>query len=201
MAEGYLRQSPLASLGLAARAAAEPGSTGVRLGERDRVGLANLRGDASDALFLERARQAVGTTLPLAPNTVTEGGGHRVLWLGPNEWLIANEEGVSAAPALAQAVAGFHAVATDLSDARVALTLAGPKARDVIAKGSPLDLHPRVFGPMRCAQTRLAKIAIVIDQRDEAPRYDLYALRSQARYLWRWLEDAAREYGIAVVRG
>ncbi|MBM3542561.1 MAG: sarcosine oxidase subunit gamma, partial [Alphaproteobacteria bacterium] len=125
MAEGYLRQSPLASLGLAARAAAEVGSAGVRMGERDRVGLANLRGDPADTLFLERARQALGTALPLAPNTVAEGGAHRVLWLGPNEWLVASADGVSAAPALAQAVAGLHATATDLSDARVAVTLAG----------------------------------------------------------------------------
>lgn len=201
MAEGYLRQSPLASLGLAARAAAAQGEARVRLGERDRFGLANLRGDPKDGLFLERARQVLGTALPLEPNTVSEGGQHRVLWLGPNEWLIASTNGVSAAPALAGVVLGNHAVATDLSDARVVVTLAGPKAREVIAKGSPLDLHPRVFGPMRCAQTRLAKIAVVLDQRDDTPSYDLYALRSHARYLWRWLEDAAGEYGIAVVRG
>ncbi len=30
------------------------------------------------------------------------------------------------------------------------------------------------------------------------PAYDVYVLNSFAEYLWLWLEDAAREYGLRV---
>jgi sarcosine oxidase gamma subunit len=33
------------------------------------------------------------------------------------------------------------------------------------------------------------------------PAFDIYVPRSFADYLWAWLEDAGREYGVAVVRG
>jgi sarcosine oxidase subunit gamma len=32
----------------------------------------------------------------------------------------------------------------------------------------------------------------------DTPAYDLYVHRSFADYLWRWLEDAAKEYGVAI---
>lgn len=200
MPEGYLRQSPLASLGLAARAATAADAAGVTMGERERVMLVNLRGDGVDRGFLDRVRQALGVDLPAEPNTAAEGTRHRVLWLGPNEWLVVAGEGEQLAAALDAALAGLHVSVTDISDARAVIALSGAQARDVLAKGCPLDLHPRSFGPMRCAQSRLAKVAVLIDQRDDAPSYDLYVLRSQARYLWRWLDDAAREYAVRIIR-
>ena len=36
---------------------------------------------------------------------------------------------------------------------------------------------------------------------EDGPAFDIYVLRSFSEYLWCWLEDAAREYGLAVVMG
>jgi sarcosine oxidase subunit gamma len=68
----------------------------------------------------------------------------------------------------------------------------GPRARDLLAHGCALDLHPRVFGPGRCAQTMLARAQVVL-----LPRPDdfLVLVRSSfAAYLSEWLLDAATEY-------
>ena len=46
----------------------------------------------------------------------------------------------------------------------------------------------------------LAKATGLIHQTSDAPAYDLYVPRSFAEYLWRWLEDAAAEYGVTVLR-
>ena len=80
----------------------------------------------------------------------------------------------------------------------------GQGSHDVIAVGCPLELHPRNFTAGQCAQSHCAKALMTLHQLadDEAaggPVYDLYVLNSFADYLWRWLEDAAREYGVAVV--
>lgn len=77
--------------------------------------------------------------------------------------------------------------------------MSGARARDVIAKGCPLDLHPRVFGPGHCAQTYFDRAGIMILQTSTAPSFELIVRRSYADYLWAWLTDAASEYGYAVV--
>jgi sarcosine oxidase subunit gamma len=202
MAETYQRQGALAALGLEARITKDPIAAGVLLSERTGFDQVNLRGDASQMSFLQSVRNALGYALPLEANTVSEGMSSRALWLGPNEWLVVVplNESAGVAGALRGALGGQHAAVTEVGDARTIINLAGRNARDVVMKGCPLDLHPKSFGPMRCAQSRLAKVNVIIDQRDDQPSYDLYVTRSFARYLWQWLEDAGREYGVAIVR-
>ena len=77
--------------------------------------------------------------------------------------------------------------------------MSGPSARDVLAKGCPLDLHPAVFGPGDCAQTLLAKANVTLRCVDDSPRFELIVRRSFAEYAALWLHDAAMEYGCAVL--
>jgi sarcosine oxidase, subunit gamma len=68
----------------------------------------------------------------------------------------------------------------------------------VLAKGCPIDLHPRAFSIGQCAQSRLAKAPILIGQIENQPFFELIFRRSFADYLWTWLETAAAEYGLTV---
>ena len=82
------------------------------------------------------------------------------------------------------------------------MNLRGPNSREVLAKGCTLDLHPRVFGPGQCAQSNVAMTAAVIRpliDKEGTASFDLIVRRSFADYLARWLEDASREYGFAVI--
>lgn len=207
MAETYLAQSPLAHLGLAQRAAADAGraaGAGVLVCERAPRGQIALRGDAADAAFMEAVAAVLGFVPPVDPTTAAGGAAFpRLLWLGPDEWLAVTEDGEAAetAKALGSALAGRHAQALDVSDARAVIGLGGPAARDVLAKGCTLDLHPRVFGAGRVARTLLARAPVILHQLVDTPEYDLYVARSYADYLWAWLEDAGAEFGAAVVAG
>ena len=120
----------------------------------------------------------------------------RVLWLGPDEWLVTAPEG--AVPELptriTRAVADRAAAVTDLSASRTILEIAGPRSRDLLQKGCGLDLHSRAFGAGACAQTLFARLPIIIDQLSAAPSYRLYVRRSSARWLYEWLIDAAEEF-------
>ena len=80
------------------------------------------------------------------------------------------------------------------------IRLAGSHAHQVLAKGCPLDMHRRVFKPGQCAQTILARADMIIHKTAEEA-YDIIVLRSFTEYVWTWLEDAAREYGIRVIAG
>jgi sarcosine oxidase subunit gamma len=169
---------------------------GVAIDERPLLGKVIVRGDADDAAFRDGVRAAVGADLPTEANTVSAGEGVLICWLGPNEWQVTTaEDGQGAvAGALRDRLAGQHAAVVDVSDYYTTLRVAGPRARDVLVKGTPLDLHPRVFGPGRCAQTRFAQATVLIVQHDEVPSYDVQVRWSMAEYLLDWLEDAALEY-------
>ena len=203
MVERYLEQGPLAHLHLAARAVATPpDDAGVTLAEPARRGLVGLRGPA-DAGFRDAAQRILGLALPTEPNSTAASAGVTAFWLGPDEWLIAAAAARAAglAAGLREALAGRHHAVLDLSSARATIAVAGAHARDVLAKGCPLDLHPRAFTPGACAQSHYAKAAVLLYQADDTPSYELTTSRSFAEYLWLRLEDAAQEYGCAVVAG
>jgi heterotetrameric sarcosine oxidase gamma subunit len=57
----------------------------------------------------------------------------------------------AAAEQSAAAISGgveVRASVTDQSHGRVFFRIAGPCVRDVLAKGTPVDLHPRIFGKL-----------------------------------------------------
>ena len=98
---------------------------------------------------------------------------------------------------LAEALAGLGSV-VDLSANRTAVQVVGPRARDVLAKGCALDLHPRAFGMGRCAQTLLGRAQVVLEQlADEPLTYGLLVRSSFAAYVATWLLAAAEEFSSA----
>jgi sarcosine oxidase, subunit gamma len=176
---------------------------GILLAER-RIGKLELRGDPGDRTFMAAVGRTLDVLLPNEPNTTAARGDLVALWLGLDAWLLTCPLGEVAALAdgLRTSLLDVHAAIIDVSDGRVALRLAGPNARDVLAKGCPLDLHPRVFAPGSCAQSLLAKASVLLHLLDDdpgrGPTFDLYVARSFAHYLFAWLEDAGREYGVQV---
>jgi sarcosine oxidase, subunit gamma len=177
---------------------------GVRLGERAGLGKIDLRGDPQDRAFMTAVGRVLDLLLPSDPCTSAARGQTCALWLGPDQWLVTcpADEIPGLVDALRAALAEVHAAITDVTDGRVACRVAGPSARDVLAKGCPLDLHPRAFPPGSCAQSLLAKATVLIhlleDHTEGGPGFDVYVARSFAHYLWLWLEDAGREYGVHI---
>ena len=194
------RESPLARFDLPRRASAPRGDARVVCAERAFLGHLNLRGDAGDARLVAAVAGVVGAAVPTTPNTVTHGGDNVVCWLGPNEWLIVTptEREDAIAQGLRAALSGLFAAVTQVGGGQTVIALRGDAVRDLLAKGCPLDLHPRTFGVDRCAQSHLAKAPILVRQVDEAPSFEIVVRRSFADYLWTWLEDAASEYGLAI---
>ena len=195
---GVRKESPLIEFNAAERSALA--ERGVRLREKPFLGHVNVRGDTGDNAFLNAVKTAAGIDLPLEANTYSTGGDVTALWLGPNEWLLICpvDGGSSIADALRKSLGDTFASVTEISGGQTVINIAGEHARDVLAKGCSLDLHPRVFGPGRCAQSLVAKAGVTLRQNDVSPSFDLIVRRSFADYLAQWLEDAAAEYGLEV---
>jgi len=200
MSDSILRESPLARFDLAARATHAPGHAGVIARERPFLGHLNLRGNAQDPRVVGAVSDVLGDGLPIVANTVTDVQGITMYWLGPDEWLIVtpNERKATIESELRRALTTLRVAVTDVSGGQTLLQLHGARVRDVLAKGCPIDLHPRAFCIGQCAQSHLAKAPILIGQIENQPYFELIFRRSFADYLWTWLETAAAEYGLEV---
>ena len=166
-------------------------------------GHVNLRGDSGDEAFQAGVEGVVGARAPVMPNIVARAGERAIVWLGPDEWLVvsAPESREGVAKGLEEALSGLHVAVNDISSGQTIIRLRGPRARDLLNKGCPLDLHPRVFGAGQCAQSHIGKSNALIIQVDDEPTYDIIVRRSFADYLARWLLHSGMEYDIAVVSG
>jgi sarcosine oxidase, subunit gamma len=187
-----VRRSPLADYRdrFVALSAATRGDIVVR--EVPFLAEINFRADLSDADIMQQFVSTLGFALPIVPNTTTSQNDRRALWLGPDEWLLVGPDGHQEAleQALRDGLNGAFGSIVDVSANRTVLEIGGPKARELLALGVPIDLDARSFGPDRCAQTLFAKAQVIIENRAEQA-FDVYVRTSFASYLGDWLLDAA----------
>jgi len=142
---------------------------------------------------------AIGIECSTQPGIVNSDGKTQLCWNGPNSWMIicADAE-TGGAPGelfktLQDAVGDLGAV-VDQSHGRCGLRLSGSRARQVMAKNTAIDLHPRAFGPGQCAMTSVAHMNATIIQVDDTPTYDLLVIRSLARSFAHAIEHACQEF-------
>jgi sarcosine oxidase, subunit gamma len=88
------------------------------------------------------------------------------------------------------ALAGLHHSVVDVSANRTVVELTGYGRLELLAEGCGLDLHPRAWRPGSCAQTLLAHVPVLLQERDHATR--LFVRASYAAHLAGWLAWTSR---------
>lgn len=177
------------------------GFAGPRVILRERQELAAIQLDARRGTT-EALGRAVQETFGLAlPETgrATATDGLRALWLGPDRWLLLAMGRDDLETRLRAAVAPAGGVVVDQSHGRTILRIEGAKARDTLAKGTGVDLHPRAFAENTVAQTSLFQLAVTLDRRRGTSTFDVHAMRGFAVHLYEALLEAGGEYGVRVV--
>ncbi len=160
--------------------------------------LVNLRGEPDNIDFAAAVQNTLAIPLPIEPNTTTESDQYCIMWLAPDEWMI-RAKGPQAGDLptrLNLALQGIFCAVTDQSSAYSIVQLSGPKARCVLAKGCPLDLHPRVFDSGQCAQSHYYKTSVLLRRLDSDADdcWEMTVRRSFADYALRMLMDGMWEY-------
>ena len=140
--------------------------------------------------------ERLGIDLPTVPNTWVPTPDGRVVWLGPDEWLLSSTtEAPEDLETRVRAAVVPLGGATDVSAQRIGLRLTGVRVRDLLAKGCSIDLHPRVFGRGSSAQTAVGQAGVVLlALADTGDDYVVLVRASFAGYLADWLLDAALEF-------
>jgi heterotetrameric sarcosine oxidase gamma subunit len=170
--------------------AAEPG---VQLSDyrSDVVEIAALRGRIRDVESVAATR---GLSLPGFGRVVATGR-----WLTmsvrPERWLVLQAATVAGARAAQwhTACAGVG-IAVDLSSALAVLHLAGPMARELLARSCRVDLHEAGLPTGRAVTTVMAQVGVII----AAIPSGLLMLTpsTTARHFREWLTDSARLCGV-----
>ena len=176
-----------------------PCEAGISIRERRLLGKLVLRGNPDDTGFIDAVQHALGTAPPTTANRCVFHDRLAVVWLGPDEWMVVTPPGLE--DGLIDALAAGPAVVTDVSDQSTVIRLSGPRARDVLAQGCALDLHPRAFAVGSAAQSRIGRVRTTLWQVDDRPGFDLLVGCSFAAWLWAWLRDAGEAYGVRVEPG
>jgi methylglutamate dehydrogenase subunit D len=125
--------------------------------------------------------------------TVLQGlRGAKVMQAGPNQYY------VMAIPAAAlKEKLGAAASVIDQSHGRVVMRIAGPKARAVLAKGTPVDLHAKEFPVGTSAMTQMAHVSVHLT-RTGPDEFTLSVFRGFSESFWEWLTVSAAEFGYTV---
>lgn len=172
-----------------------PETPGLAITARETLTMASFAAakGRKDALR-DAIRAAYHVELPNGAGRV-EGDGIAFVWAGPDHWLAVAErgDGRDLEAELKRTLAGIASV-VDQSDGRIVVRISGPHARAVLAKGVPIDLHPRAFGPGSVAITHASHIGVILWRTDDAPTYEAALFRSYADSFAHWLFEAAAEF-------
>jgi heterotetrameric sarcosine oxidase gamma subunit len=158
---------------------------------------------ASRADEISAVRAAIAAALGVAPeertNRAAHSGATTIIWVGPGRWLVIEPERSDRDldMLLRSALADTRAAVTDLGNGRTTLRIAGPRSRDLLAKGSAIDFHIRAFPAGACAQGLLGHVGALFHAVDETT-FDLHIARSFAQTIWEWLMESSAEYGCRV---
>ncbi|MFO1120756.1 MAG: sarcosine oxidase subunit gamma family protein [Hyphomicrobiales bacterium] len=180
----FPRVSPLGDVALQGRFGADRGAPGVSF---------RVRHPLSILTVIARKGQAKPVADALAGLK-----GASVLWAGPDQYFVQAEGRGEGAlfRETKRALEGMASV-SEQSHGRVVIRIAGPMARRVLAKGTPVDLHPDEFAVGRSAMTQMAHVGVHLTRVGE-DAYDLSVFRGFAESFWEWITEQAEEFGYQV---
>jgi sarcosine oxidase subunit gamma len=170
-----------------ALAGREATGTGVKVEPLPPAERVSLRASAESIASLSRA---LGVTLPQKPKTSAAKGSRIALWLGPDEWLVFDEEGKDLLGDCAKAKQLHSAVG--ISHRNVAISVSGPAAEACVNAGCPQDLSLAAFPVGACSRTVLGKAEIIL-YRPAEDAFRVECWRSFSDYVFTFLSEAARD--------
>ncbi|WP_227993033.1 sarcosine oxidase subunit gamma [Shewanella sp. YLB-07] len=169
----------------------------VHLKELAFLGHLVLRGNSQNKQFSAAIETVLGVPLPSALQSETKDE-LSISWISPDEWLVIFPitQAFEMERRLRLMVDG-HCAVVNVSGGQTVLSLSGANALQVLHKSTPYDVHERNFPVGKVVTTVFAKTQVII-RRTGPESWELTVRRSFAAYVWQWLTDASKEYGVEV---
>jgi sarcosine oxidase subunit gamma len=173
---------------------------GIDFEELPNIPKINLRGDSSDKNFMKNVGAILNTLLPTEANVSDTNDSIRIIWLGPNEWLIQinNENKFKDVLLKLQSTLNPQYTAiTDVTESRTIIKAKGANLYKLLAKFMVINLDEVLKKEFAVAQTIFIKIPILIvrnHKNKDEPNIDIHTNRSHTNYLYNLLVDGTRNF-------
>lgn len=168
---------------------------GIVLTERRALAIVHVDAWADTFGEVQHALRADFDITPPGPLRGVEVGQRAILSVGPHRWLIVEKETRDLFEAVCASVPPDWAAVTDQGHSRVCWRLEGPALRQVLAKGTTIDVD--AFGDGDCVGTMLGPFTVTIHGRGITGA-DIFCARSFAPDLHHWLVESSLEYGLRI---
>ena len=133
-----------------------------------------------------------GLRLP-EPLKVKSNNSTRILWMGPDNWLVISDN-KNIYDTFKNDFSDKDFAITDLSHSRTIIEIEGSLVREVIKKGSPLNINDLKEGD--CSNSIFHAITITLDFISDNPEViRILCLRSFGESLYHSITDACLEFG------
>ena len=160
----------------------------------------NIRGNSNNKNFMSLYGKVLQAVLPTIPNSFTSNGKIKVLWLGPNEWLVVNENANNNNDLISKLEnidSQKESSITDVSENRTIIRIRGAKLYTLLSKFLVLDLEKNLANKSSVAQTLFIKVPIILVCNNNGSNknnyeIDLYTNRSHANYVYHLLVDGTK---------
>jgi len=134
-----------------------------------------------------------GLKLNNEPLNVVNNKDTRILWYGPQNWLLVSTKKVLLKDISEKFIESDFAV-TDLSHSRAIFEIEGQNAKEVLKKGCPFNFN--ILEKNNSINSTYNGIAFTLDMLDNNPnKFRVFALRSFGESFYHSITDAALEYG------
>ena len=138
-----------------------------------------------------------GLKLKNEPLTVVCNQYTRILWNGPNNWLL-----VSTKKDLLKSITGTFKetdfAVTDLSHSRAIIEIKGQEIKEVLKKGCPFNFN--ILLKNNSINSSFNGLAFTVDMIDDNPnKIRLFALRSFGESLYHSITDSSLEFGYKAI--
>ena len=171
---------------------------GIEFEELSHIPKINLRGESDNKDFMSSTKTILDIILPTEPNISKVTVNVKIIWLGPNEWLVEinNENKFKEIFSKLQSILNPQNTAvTDLTENRTIIKISGHNLYTLLAKFMVIDLDKILQKETAVAQTLFIKVPVLLvrNHKDtEKPSIDIHTNRSHAQYIYKILVDGSR---------
>ena len=173
-------------------------SIGIKINELSFIEKINIRIDPNNKNLISSCGKIIDILLPTKPNTYARNEKIKAIWLGPNEWLITNENKTNLITKLRNEIGDKDGSATDVSENRTIIRISGEKVYILLAKFLTLNLEKNLFNQNACAQTLFVKVPVLLVRNNTNqitnPEIDIFTNRSHSNYIYNLIFDGAKNF-------
>ena len=166
---------------------------GVDIQELPFINKINVRIDINDNQNIIKCGKLINAILPIQPNTYVKNDNVKAIWLGPNEWLITNNQNLY--NNLKSEIGDIQASVTDVSENRTVIRISGDQIFKLLSKFLVLDLEKNLPDESSCAQTLFVKVPVLLvrnNNEKQIPEIDIFTNRSHAKYIYNLIVDGSQ---------